>query len=192
MEIEITSLLETDMFPFSHSASEGGDNAGPNTWLSALKGPRPLLTTGEQFQAFRDFAEGFGAWDTEDVAAWSENECQALFLQFIAGEVREDPAVLYGVEFEEADSGYENGAGWYYTTEKSREASEEYDPFASRHEAYKAASEELHGRRIHSAAYASALDQIDWLAYEAASEAGRIAGRMFRTEDGKIFFSLDS
>lgn len=89
MEINITSLLETDMFQFSHSAMEGGENAGRNTWTAALNGPRPLLNTPEEFQALRDHMEGFGAWNAEETAAWSENECQAIFLQMIAGDVRE-------------------------------------------------------------------------------------------------------
>lgn len=89
MEIEITQLLEEDMFQFSHSRMEGGENAGENTWRAALDGPRPLLTTPEQFSATRDYFGGFGAWTGEELNAMSENEIQALLLQFIAGDVRE-------------------------------------------------------------------------------------------------------
>ncbi len=193
MEIEITSLLETDMFPFSHSRAEGGDNAGPETWNAALNGPRPLLTTPEQFKAFRAHMKDTGFSESDEMETWPENETQALFLQLIAGDVREAPATLEGVVFDDnEESEVPEYTGWYFTTEKSRADNEEWGPFTSRYEAYKAASEELHGRRIHSAAYASTLDQIDWPAYEAASEAGRISGHMYRAEDGKIYFSLDS
>lgn len=94
MEINITSLLEEDLFPFSHSAAEGGPNAGRNTWQAALDGPRPLLNTPEEFAAFRDHVRGFGAWDDEEIDGWSENECQALFLQMISGDCRECPRKL--------------------------------------------------------------------------------------------------
>jgi len=96
MEINITSLLSEDMFQFSHSAYEGGDNAGRNTWKAALDGPRPLLSTAEELQAFRDYLPDFGAWDAEEIAAMDDNELQALFLQFIAGDVRECPAIEGG------------------------------------------------------------------------------------------------
>jgi len=89
MEINITSLLAQDMFPFSHSAAEGGQDAGRNTWNNALNGPRPLLNTPEEFEAFRDHVGEFGAWEDEEIDGWTENECQALFLQIIAGDVRE-------------------------------------------------------------------------------------------------------
>lgn len=89
MEINITSLLETDVFQFSHSQAEGGDNAGQNTWNAALNGPRPLLNTPEEFEALRDYVREFGGWTDEGIQAWTENECQALFLQLIAGDVQE-------------------------------------------------------------------------------------------------------
>lgn len=89
MEINITSLLAEDMFQYSHSRHEGGDNAGPNTWQAALDGPRPLLNTPEEFQAARDFFKSTGGWTSFEIATWTENEVQALLLQFIAGDVRE-------------------------------------------------------------------------------------------------------
>lgn len=128
MEIEITSLLETNLFPFSHSRAEGGQEAGKNTWKAALKGPRPLLSTPEEIQAFKEWTADFGAWDEAERNAWSDNEAQALFLQFIAGEVR-----VTG-----ADS----------------------------------------------------LDEIDWEAYEEGCEAGQYASYFFKSDDGKIYFSL--
>lgn len=33
-------------------------------------------------------------------------------------------------------------------------------------------------------------DEPDWDAYYAQAEAGRVAGRMYRAADGKVFFSL--
>ena len=128
MDIEITSLLETNLFPFSHSRAEGGQDAGRNTWKASLDGPRPLLSTPEQIQAFKDWTADFGAWSAGERRAWSDNEAQALFLQFIAGEVRQS-----GVD---------------------------------------------------------SLDEMDWEAYEEGCEAGRYSSYLFKTDDGKIYFSL--
>ena len=91
MEINITSLLTEDLFQFSHSQAEGGENAGRNTW-NAAKGEAataPLLSTPEQLQSLRDYVRGFGAWDAEEIEAWDEVECNALFLQLVAAETRE-------------------------------------------------------------------------------------------------------
>lgn len=88
MEINLSSLLSTDMFQFSHSVAEGGSNAGRETWQAALAGPRPLLDV-EGVAAFRSWVKDFGAWDAAEIAGWSVNECEALFLQFVAGDVRE-------------------------------------------------------------------------------------------------------
>jgi hypothetical protein len=90
MEINITSLLETDLLQFSHSAHEGGENAGRNTWANAKEeaATAPLLQTPEQLQALRDYVRGFGAWDKEEIDGWDEVECNALFLQFVSGDVR--------------------------------------------------------------------------------------------------------
>jgi hypothetical protein len=110
MEIDITPLLETNMFPFSHSWAEGGENAGQNTWQAALEGPRPLLSTPEQIAAFKDWTADFGAWDEDERNAWSDNEAQALFLQFIAGEVRQAGADSLGeLDWDEYEQGCEAG-----------------------------------------------------------------------------------
>ena len=90
MEINITSLLNEDLFPFSHSRMEGGQDAGRNTWNAAKDeaATAPLLQTPEQLQALRDYVRGFGAWEEEEIEAWDAVECNALFLQFVAGDVR--------------------------------------------------------------------------------------------------------
>lgn len=92
MQIDISALLEEDLFQFSHSAAEGGENAGRNTWNAALRDAStrrpPLLSTEEQLEAFRDWVSDFGAWDAEEIAAWSAEEINALFLQFVSGDVR--------------------------------------------------------------------------------------------------------
>ena len=100
MNIDITSLLEMDCFNLSHSAAEGGQDAGRNTWnaskAAAAEMQPPLLDTDEKLEAMRDFAKSSGGWTREEIAAWSADEINALFLQWIAGDVRECPAVEGG------------------------------------------------------------------------------------------------
>ena len=112
MEIEITSLLETDCFPLSHSVAEGGENAGRNTWNNAKEqaGETPLLKTPEELQAMRDFARSSGGWTCDEIAEWSDQEINALFLQWIAGDVRELGAdSLSEIDWEEAEEMQSNG-----------------------------------------------------------------------------------
>ena len=185
MEINITHLLETDLFPFSHSRAEGGENAGPNTWNAALNGPRPLLNTPEEFEAFREHVGEFGAWSEEEIAAWDDNECQALFLQLISGDVRECPASLDGIEFEERFPGM-----WYFQTPKDKENDMEDGPHDSRSDAYQAASDELVG--FNQTRRANALDEVDWQEYDIQASAGRISGRLYRADSGDVFYSLSN
>ena len=94
-------------FTLSHSIAEGGENAGQNTWNASKKqalNSSPLLNTPEKLQAMRDFTRESGGWNREEIAAWSDNELNALFLQWIAGDVRELGAdSLDEIDWEEAE-----------------------------------------------------------------------------------------
>lgn len=93
-------------FTVSHSIAEGGENAGKNTWKASKKEAEntPLLNTPEKLQAMRDFARESGGWNREEIAEWSDNELNALFLQWIAGDVRELGADSLGeIDWEEAE-----------------------------------------------------------------------------------------
>lgn len=93
MEIDITALRHVDVWQFSHSQAENGftGNAGKETWQAALNAglEPPLLNAPEAIAEFRDYVRDFGAWDDEEITAWNENECNALFLQFVSGDIRE-------------------------------------------------------------------------------------------------------
>jgi hypothetical protein len=91
MYIDITSLLELDCFDLSHSRAEGGENAGRNTWNASKAQAKetPLLNTEDKLEAMRDFARSSGGWTREEIAAWNAEEVNALFLQWVAGDVRE-------------------------------------------------------------------------------------------------------
>ncbi len=104
MYIDITSLLELECFNLSHSRAEGGENAGQNTWNAskAQANKTPLLDTEEKLEAMRDFARSSGGWTREEIAAWNAEEINALFLQWVAGDVREAGAdSLDGIDWEE-------------------------------------------------------------------------------------------
>ena len=106
MEIEITPLLEMHAPDLSASRMELGDNAGRITWQAAKEqtGETTLLDTPEKLDAMREFALDSGGWDAEEVAAWDAEEVNALFLQWIAGDVRELGAdTLAGIDWTEAE-----------------------------------------------------------------------------------------
>jgi hypothetical protein len=112
VEIDITDFVKTqNAYDFSGSVAERGKNAGKETWSNAQKqaASAPLLTTPEQIQALRDHVKGFGAWEDDEIAAWSDAECNALFIQLISGDIRE--AGLDDGAFEDIDwDAYEAGA----------------------------------------------------------------------------------
>lgn len=101
-----------DCFTLSHSRAEGGENAGENTWRASQSKAQEiqLLNTPEKLQAMRDFARSSGGWDQEEVNAWNENEVNALFLQWIAGDCRELGAdSLKDIDWINAEVLQENG-----------------------------------------------------------------------------------
>jgi hypothetical protein len=92
MEIDITSFItETDTWAFSGSVATHGVNAGPNTGNAAKNQAlrEPLLNTEAELDALLNWARETGAWDDEERASWSKEEINALFIQLIAGDMRE-------------------------------------------------------------------------------------------------------
>jgi hypothetical protein len=91
MEINITSLVNMFAPRLSASAFELGGNAGQITWQAAQEQAEetPLLQSEDELQAMRDFARSSGGWNEDEVNAWTDHELNALFLQWIAGDVRE-------------------------------------------------------------------------------------------------------
>lgn len=92
MEINITTFFN-NAAPMDYSASvaEIGRNAGADTW-NAAKEDAPdylMLDDADKLDAFRAYVKGFGAWDDAEIAAWSDIEVNALFLQMVSGDMRE-------------------------------------------------------------------------------------------------------
>lgn len=96
MELNITHLIEADnMMDYSASVAEIGTNAGRDTWNAAMEefdtdyGDMKPLVNGDDIQTAKDYFGEFGAWDDEERATWTDQEVNALLLQFIAGDIRE-------------------------------------------------------------------------------------------------------
>lgn len=92
MELNITHLMERkrDMIYYSASVAELGDDAGSVTWSNAMDcvEEEPLIKEEDEGE-FRDYVRTFGAWEDEEIDGWSSQECNALCLQLVAGDIRE-------------------------------------------------------------------------------------------------------
>lgn len=88
MEIDITPLVDRDLRQYSSSIAESGPDAGRITWNNA-KDCRLRFVTEENHQDFRDYFQEFGAWTEEEIAEWSLNEVNALFIQEASACLRE-------------------------------------------------------------------------------------------------------
>jgi len=176
MQINITSLADTDAFQFSASRAEMGQDAGQITWQNNLAENSTLLDSLEKLETFRDFVRASGGWNREETAAFSDAELNALCHQWIMGDIREAPAKLEGITFREESPGV-----WYHESEDTPDF--ETGPFPSRSEAYHDACP--------SPGFPSAdsLEEIDWLEYEAMASAGHISSRLW-FQDGQYFFDL--
>lgn len=131
MEIDVTQFVrDNDAYEFSASVMERGQNADRDTWNNAKAEAEstPLLTD-DQLDAFRDYTRGFGAWERDEIDAWTPTECNALFIQMISGDLRE------------------------------------LESLATRDDG-----------------------EIDWPKAEKLSSEGRIAGRMYPGDDGRIYY----
>lgn len=103
-EIDVTHLVtDADCSEFSASVAERGKNAGPETWANALEFAKEKpLAKPENQSDLRDWIREFGAWDDEEIAAMSDEETNALLLQFVAGDIREMEAFDSPEEYQAA------------------------------------------------------------------------------------------
>lgn len=91
MEININQLVNSRAFTYSHSAHEGGWDAGRNTWNAAKEAAAsaPILRSEEELEAMRRWARSSGGWEREEIVGWDAEELNALFLQLVSAETRE-------------------------------------------------------------------------------------------------------
>ena len=98
MYIDITEFMRNaEPAEFSASKAELGNDAAQITWRAAKReaAESPLLKTPDDCQALRDWAAGFGAWDDDERAAWGSDDCNALLIQVISGDLRELELLCY-------------------------------------------------------------------------------------------------
>jgi hypothetical protein len=92
MEINITKFFnEAAPRDYSASVAEIGQDAGADTWRAACEDAPDynMLDTDEKRDAFRAFVRDSGGWSEAEIRAWSDTELNALFIQWIAGDMRE-------------------------------------------------------------------------------------------------------
>lgn len=94
MELNITKFFnEAEPWNYSGSVAERGQDAGKITWNNAMEAvtEHMLLDTSEKVEALRDHTRGFGAWEDAEIDAWTPQQCNALLIQIISGDIREVP-----------------------------------------------------------------------------------------------------
>ena len=92
MEINVTHYAEhVDCSMFSASIAETGrEDIGRITWENAMNHVQiEGLVTPEQQGELREWLADFGAWSIEEIEAMSDQETDALLLQFVASAIRE-------------------------------------------------------------------------------------------------------
>ena len=126
MEIDITSFFENaEPWKFSHSIAEGGPSAGSDTWRAALSeaAEAPLLKTPEALDALRGWARSSGGWEKNEIDAWGADECNALFIQLVSGDMREagiDEQAIEDVDWVAYEKFCENQGGALYRSDDDR------------------------------------------------------------------------
>lgn len=117
MEINITNFFYA-VAPrdLSASVAEIGTNAGAYTWEASCEAADEYnpLDTEDKKSAFREFVRSSGGWTDDEISAWSDKELIALFLQWIAGDMREmgiDKPVAnpFSVDWAEIEASQEMG-----------------------------------------------------------------------------------
>lgn len=87
-EVDVSCLIDgsADPFTLSHSRAEAGE---ANKWSDALAIAEGRALPGLDITEAKQWAGEFGAWEREDIAAWTDTEVVALVLQYAAGDLRE-------------------------------------------------------------------------------------------------------
>lgn len=122
-------FAETEACYVSGSRSELGDAAARITWTNAIQvGSRASSwlesDKAEAVEGMRSWARSTGAWEEEEISAWSDEEALALFAQNVASEIRThldaDNDIEEGFKAYEKtdwDSAPEYPTGHYYMSE---------------------------------------------------------------------------
>jgi len=89
MEVNITKFFNgANPSHYSASKAEIGDDAGPTTWRNAMASTYNYITD-VNVEEWRAYIRGSGGWTPDEVAAFTMQELNALFIQWISGDIRE-------------------------------------------------------------------------------------------------------
>jgi len=80
-------LTKETFINYSASMAELGSKAGQITWDNAL-GYKMILKPAE-LESARRYIESTGGWDKYEIEEMSNNEINALIIQFVTGDIRE-------------------------------------------------------------------------------------------------------
>ena len=112
MELNITHFFN-DAAPMDYSASraEIGNDAARSTWQAACDDSEdyPMLDSDEKREEFRRYVKGFGAWSADEIAAWSNQELNALLIQMVSGDIREASLDTDAPDWEQYQKDSEDG-----------------------------------------------------------------------------------
>jgi len=117
MEINITKYVKNPPpAPVYGSVAQYGKDAGEYTFGNAKAAAAgcDLLDTTEKADAFKSYAEGFGAWEREELDRWTHDELVALFIQFIAADISENGDIDERDEDAEGCETFKGVDGEYY------------------------------------------------------------------------------
>lgn len=93
MEIDVTEFVVNGEDPgrFSASIAELGPDARWITWKNSMKEARStvMLDTPDKVQALKDYCGEMGAWDEAEIEDWSDQHCNAMFIQEVSARLRE-------------------------------------------------------------------------------------------------------
>lgn len=111
MEIDITEFVRKgETHDFSGSVATHGKDAGKITWNNAIQeAATTQFITVDSRDEFERWTREFGAWSHEEIAAWTLDECHALLIQYISGDLNELESLCYsdddefGIDWEEAE-----------------------------------------------------------------------------------------
>lgn len=96
VEVNINRLVtELNSHDLSGSVATHGANVAKETWANACEAAETPLDI-EDRDGVRAYFKGFGAWDEAEIAAWSDNELDALVLQYAAGDLNEAQSLCAG------------------------------------------------------------------------------------------------
>lgn len=98
-EINVSCLLENvnpnDLFG---SVATHGKDAAKVTWSASVEAAKTnaLDLSEDDREGARKYFEGFCAWEADEIASWTDEELDALILQYASGDLSEAQSLCAG------------------------------------------------------------------------------------------------